>query len=100
MILNLEFLTSHRLTPADLDGHLDLPPGTALATIEGRHRITGWMSQLLGKAFGVAGLYFSRLQEHFDDDAAAADELEEHASDHRFELATTWRTGSAGRQAH
>ena len=86
-ILNAAFLTPHRLTPADLDGHLDLTPGTVQAIVEGRRRITGWMSQLLGKAFGVTGSYFSHLQEQYDDDAATADEREEHESEHRFELA-------------
>jgi len=86
-ILKSEFLDLHRLTAHDLDLRLDLPEGTIQAIVEGRRRITGWMSQLLGRAFRIAGTSFLRLQTEYDDDIAAADEEEEHESGHRMELA-------------
>lgn len=86
-ILKSQFLDRYGLTPHGLDSRLDLPEGTIQAIVEGRRRITGWMSQLLGRAFGVSGSQFLQFQTEYDDDMAVMDEEEEHESGHRMELA-------------
>lgn len=86
-ILKSDFLDRYALTPHGLDSRLDLPEGTIQAIVEGRRRITGWMSQLLGRVFGVSGSQFLQFQTEYDDDMAVVDEDEEHESGHRMELA-------------
>jgi plasmid maintenance system antidote protein VapI len=86
-VLKTEFLEPNGVGTDALDGRLDLPNGTILSIVEGQRRISGWMSQLLGRVFGLPGGYFSEMQMHYEDDVAAVEEAEEHQSAHRLELA-------------
>jgi addiction module HigA family antidote len=70
-ILAEEFLIPHGLNANRLATRLGVPPNAITAIIKGTRGVSGCMSRLLGRAFGLSDGYFAALQTRYELDMAA-----------------------------
>jgi antitoxin HigA-1 len=72
-ILKEEFLQPHGINPNQLATRLGVPPNAITAIVNGQRGITGPMSKLLGRAFGMSEDFFANLQTRYELDLATID---------------------------
>ena len=72
-ILKEEFLDPHGLNANQLATRLGVPPNAVTAIINGQRGVTGPMSKLLGRAFGMSEDFFANLQTRYELDLATID---------------------------
>jgi antitoxin HigA-1 len=72
-ILKEEFLQPHGINPNQLATRLGVPPNAITAIVNGQRGITGPMSKLLGRAFGMSEDFFAHLQTRYELDLATID---------------------------
>ncbi len=69
-ILQRDFLEPHRMSANKLATKLGVPPNSILSILHGTRGITGPMSILLGRAFGVPDEFFATLYSRYQVDVA------------------------------
>ncbi len=72
-ILKEEFLIPQGLNPNQLATRLGVPPNAITAIVNGTRGVSGPMSKLLGRAFGMSEEFFSNLQTRYELDLATID---------------------------
>jgi addiction module HigA family antidote len=70
-VLQRDFLEPHRMSANKLATKLGVPPNSILAILHGTRGVSGPMSILLGRAFGVSDEFFATLYSRYQVDVAA-----------------------------
>ena len=90
-VLREEFLKPHGLTANKLATRLGIPPNAVSAIVNGTRGISGPMSKLLGRSFGVSEDFFAKLQTRYELDCATLEAERDETAARRLERADALR---------